>query len=73
MNVFSIIIAGKAEINGSILNHVWNLVKVNGKYRHIDILKDILEENTGISRHFLLQDTEMSGYIWRKDIYPKAE
>ena len=33
----------------------------------------ILEQNTGISRHFLLQDADMSGYIWRKDIYPKAK
>lgn len=73
LNIFSIIIAGKAEINGNMLNHVWNLVKVNGKYRHIDIIKDILEQNTGISRHFLLQDADMSGYIWRKDIYPKAK
>ena len=73
LDIFSILIAGKVELGESKVNHVWNLVEVNGEIRHLDITKDIIEKDTNTSRHFLLKDVDMSEYLWRTDIYPLAE
>jgi len=68
-----ILVTGEAKIRGIQMKHAWNLVEINGKYRHLDVTADICEENGGTYQYFLLQDWEMTERKWPDSTYPKAE
>ena len=69
MRITSVLITGRAEINGYKVNHAWNLVKIGDEFRHLDITSEICEQK-GVYRYFLLRDRDMAESNWRKDIYP---
>ena len=68
-----ILVTGEAKIRGVQMKHAWNLVEVNGKYRHLDVTADICEGNGCTYQYFLLQDWEMTERKWPDGTYPKAE
>lgn len=58
--------------------HAWNMVKLDGKYYHLDTTFNAASLNGEKSNHnaysyFLLSDEQiMSDHIWRKSLYPKC-
>lgn len=72
LNIRCTLITGKAKLDGGIVNHGWNLVEINGGYRHLDATCDICEKNGKDFRYFLLKDEEMSKRIWHRESYPAA-
>lgn len=71
MHITSILITGKAEVNGCGMNHAWNLVKIGDGFRHMDVTCEICEKKEQY-HYFLLKDSDMQERIWRRDIYPSA-
>ena len=67
------LITGRAKLDGGIVSHCWNLVEINGSYRHLDATCDICEKNGKDFRYFLLKDKEITGRIWSRTSYPGAE
>lgn len=57
--------------------HAWNLVKLDGKYYHLDVARN--QEGSGLREadkynYFLLSDTQMAkDYAWRQGFTPKAD
>ena len=72
LGIPSILVTGEAKLGGVSMNHAWNLVQVNGKYRHIDVTSQIYEPNSNSYQYFLLQDWELSDRKWPEDTYPAA-
>jgi hypothetical protein len=63
---------------GSIENHAWNLVKVDGNWYNVDVTWNDPVVNTGekIVRYdyFLISDSVMSkDHVWEKNSYPAAK
>lgn len=56
------------DLNGTL--HVWNLVKLNGKWYHVDITND--DSNFGNEAFLLKSDETMKkyGFSWDEDKYP---
>lgn len=71
LSITSILVTGKAELNGCKVNHAWNLVKIGDRFRHIDATCEICEKKE-VYQYFLMRDTDISERNWRKDIYPSA-
>lgn len=46
--------------------YTWNIVGVDGYYRHLDLANCVLEQG----QLLLLDDTEMNDYYWNTEIYP---
>ena len=45
--------------------YYWNILSVDGAYRHLDLYRSITEENLQLST-----DWAMSRYVWDKELYP---
>ena len=71
LSITSILVTGEAELNGCKVNHAWNLVKIGGRFRHLDATCEICEKKE-VYRYFLIRDNDISERNWRKDIYPSA-
>lgn len=71
MHITSILITGKAEVNGCGMSHAWNLVKIGDEFRHMDVTCEICEKKEQY-HYFLLKDSDMQERVWRRDIYPSA-
>ena len=71
LGIMSILVTGKAELNGCKMDHAWNLVKIGDRFRHIDATCEICEKNERY-QYFLMRDKDIAGRNWRKDIYPSA-
>ena len=67
VNVESKIIVGTSDENP----HSWNLVKINGKWYHLDITNN---DTTQSDKYFLKNDEFMkiNGYDWNSEDYPAA-
>lgn len=75
----SIMISGKAD-NGTLVgSHAWNLVNINGKWRHVDVTWDdpIVNgeaESTLRYDYFNLTDKDISeDHTWNTSMYPAAD
>ncbi|WP_442916881.1 hypothetical protein [Lysinibacillus sp. 54212] len=57
--------------------HAWNLVKVDGMWRHIDATNNDLgnQHEDQVSKEFYMLTDEEIGFthIWNPEYYPKAE
>lgn len=73
LHVPCVLVTGKAELDGHMVSHGWNLVEIDGCYRHLDVTCDLCEKSGGEYRYFLAKDTQMSGRIWKKEFYPATE
>ncbi|MCD7839636.1 MAG: hypothetical protein LUG46_03300 [Erysipelotrichaceae bacterium] len=63
------VICGSTDSSG-VVNHAWNLVKINHQYFHVDVTYNIGE---GVTIHkFMKDDKNMGEYQWDHDKYPKA-
>lgn len=71
LSITSILVTGEGELNGCKVNHAWNLVKIGGRFRHLDATCEICEKKE-VYRYFLIRDNDISERNWRKDIYPSA-
>ena len=49
--------------------YVWNIVNVDGYYRHLDLPQCVLEHGTLVMK----SDAEMVDYYWNTGIYPVCE
>ncbi|MCX7710312.1 MAG: stalk domain-containing protein [Clostridia bacterium] len=72
------VITGKAENSGGWGPHAWNIIRINGKYYHVDVTFDdpISGEGDTLSYSYLnLTDAQISiDHSWEsKDKYPKCE
>lgn len=67
------IVTGEGKLGGEMMKHAWNLVEVNGKYRHLDVTAEIYENSNNEYQYFLLKDWEMIDRTWPENTYPKAE
>ena len=72
LGIMSILVTGKAELNGCKMDHAWNLVKIGDRFRHIDATCEICEMKEKY-QYFLMRDNDIAGRNWRKDIYPPAQ
>ncbi len=72
LSITSVLITGKAELNGCKMDHAWNLVKIGDRFRHIDATCEICEKKERY-QYFLMRDKDIAGRNWRKDIYPSAQ
>ena len=45
----------------------WNIVKVDGAYRHVDLMRSITEGGDALT---LYPDSAMTGYFWNTSLYP---
>lgn len=72
LEIPSILVTGEAKLGGTSMNHAWNLVQLNGKYRHIDVTSQIYEKDSQDYQYFLLQDWEFNDRKWPEDTYPPA-
>lgn len=54
------------------VSHEWNMVRLEGKYYHIDLMRSVEKGETGLT---LLLDDEMKqeGYRWKAADYPQTE
>ena len=50
--------------------HAWNIVCVDGLYRHVDLLRAL---NGGSELLPLLTDGEMTDYFWDTEAFPACE
>ena len=73
LHIPHILVTGEAKIGGNMENHAWNMVKVNDKYRHIDVTAEICDGKDLQYKYFLLQDWELGNRKMPKDIYPPAK
>ena len=69
--------AGNSIQNIDDVDHVWNIVRIDGEYYHTDATwNDVNEGHDGIDmvyHHFNLNDTEMQKtHIWDRNKYPKC-
>lgn len=66
-------------LNGASKPHAWNLVKVDGKYYHLDAARNQEGDHNGQSEankynYFLLSDSQMErDHVWRQGLTPKAD
>ncbi len=63
-------------INGKIrqiflIDHAWNLIKIDGQYYHIDVTYDVKDEVC--VRGFLKDDKHIKGHQWNKKVFPQAQ
>jgi hypothetical protein len=60
----------KGQANGG--PHSWNLVKVAGKWYHVDVTFDLCDQPYGWSRgHFMVDDAIVArAHSWNKALYP---
>jgi putative cell wall-binding protein len=73
----SIVVVGEADNGSARGDHAWNIVKINGMYRHLDTTwDDPLSPWNGITveyDYFNLTDDEMSiDHFWDKSKYPSC-
>lgn len=91
MGVQSVIVTGYMSImknsdidrlellNSNSKPHAWNLVKVDGKYYHLDAARNQEGDHDGQSEankynYFLLSDAQMArDHVWRQGFTPKAD
>ena len=72
LEVPHILVTGEAKLGGVTMKHAWNLVQLNGKYRHVDVTSQIYESESKDYSYFLLQDWELNERKWSEDTYPAA-
>ncbi|WP_052037868.1 cell wall-binding repeat-containing protein [Clostridium drakei] len=67
-------VVGKVN-NAKYDNHAWNIVKIDGKYYHVDTTWDDTEVNNGIGYdYFNIDDATMSkDHSWDKSQYPECK
>lgn len=58
--------------NGNKGGHCWNMVKLNGKYYHLDLTWDCCCRTN--SKYYLLDDVAMQTkcHFWKRKVYPKC-
>ncbi|KYG91769.1 transglutaminase-like domain-containing protein [Metasolibacillus sp. FSL K6-0083] len=68
------------ELKSAIANdtrHMWNLVKIDGKWRHVDATSNDrgAEFDNQVSKvYFMLTDEQLRAtHVWKQEDYPKAE
>ena len=49
--------------------HMWNIISLDGEYRHVDIMEDILQTGVLLFR----TDKNMTDYYWNTANYPACE
>ncbi|MCD7808948.1 MAG: hypothetical protein LUH02_06365 [Erysipelotrichaceae bacterium] len=70
MNEESYVINGKIR-QIFLVDHAWNLIKIDDQYYHIDITYDVKE---GVCvRSFMKDDKHIKGHKWHKDAFPQAQ
>ncbi len=47
-------------------SHIWNVVGLDGEYRHLDLARSVLEDEA----LRLYTDLEMTGYYWKPELAP---
>lgn len=70
-----LLISGKSESGGQWIDHAWNIIKIGGKYYHVDVTNDDPVSSDGKDvlgyYYFNLPDSEMAlGNTWEKADYP---
>lgn len=70
-------VVGTVNDTGSDVNHDWNIVKVDGKYRHVDVTWDDyshFQVEEIYHDYFCLTDEQISMkyHSWDRDLYPKC-
>ncbi len=73
----SIVVSGNADNGEGIGGHAWNIVKINGMYRHLDTTWDdpVTSNGENVLRYnyFNLTDDEISiDHFWDKSQYPSC-
>ncbi|MCD7839612.1 MAG: hypothetical protein LUG46_03175 [Erysipelotrichaceae bacterium] len=63
-------------INGKIrqiflIDHAWNLIKIDGQYYHIDVTYDVKDEVC--VRSFMKDDKHIKGHQWNDKAFPQAQ
>ena len=76
MGVECEIVTGKWIINGKETSHAWNIVKINGSWRHVDVTYDSNDNwrNDRVYDYFALTDDQIArDHVFDMDKYPKAD
>ena len=70
----TILMTGTVLRNGKTVQNAWNLVRLDGKYYHIDAGSQMMEKTDDPEAYFLLKDENLKelGYEWSAEVYPQA-
>lgn len=70
----TILMTGTVLRNGKTAQNAWNLVRLDGKYYHIDIGNQMTDKTDDPEAYFLLKDENLNelGYEWSAEVYPQA-
>lgn len=68
----TILMTGNVLRNGKTAQNAWNLVRLDGKYYHIDIGNQMTDKTDDPEAYFLLKDENLKeiGYEWSAEVYP---
>ena len=70
------IVTGKWTINGKETTHAWNIVEMDGRWRHVDVTYDANDNwrNNRNHDYFSLTDEQIArDHVFDMDKYPKAD
>ena len=51
-------------------SYAWNILCIDGQYRHVDLMRNALEDTQHLSYY---TDDEMTRYSWDREAYPVCE